>query len=94
MCQCQGLVHPRDNDAACKQVDVIEAQSAVLFERMRRAGDFGDAESAHAEFLAAVLEQTLLASPKVAHALEAIYALCTRLCGLVQVILLSLAKLL
>ena len=87
-------MHPRDNDAACMQVDVIEAQSAVLFERMGRARDVGDAESAHAEFLAAVLEQTLLASPKVAHALEAIYALCTRLCGLVQVILLSLAILL
>jgi hypothetical protein len=67
------------------QVDVVEARSTVLFERMERAQDFGTAESAHAEFLAAVLDQALLASPKVAQALKALYALCTRLCSLVQV---------
>lgn len=67
------------------QVDVVEAQSAALLERMGKARDFEDAEAAHAAFLAGVLEQTLLSSPRVATALEAIYKLCTRLCNLVQV---------
>ena len=69
------------------QVDVVEAQSAALLERLGKAGDFGNAESAHAAFLAAVLEQTLLTSPRVAKSLSTIYGLCTRLCSLVQVML-------
>lgn len=64
----------------------MEAQSAALFERLGKAGDFGGAESAHAAFLEAVLEQTLLTSPRVAMALNTIYSLCTRLCILVQVV--------
>ena len=67
------------------QVDVVEAQSAAMFERLGKASNFGDAESAHAAFLAALLEQTLLTSPRVAKSLETIYGLCTRLCSLVQV---------
>ena len=67
------------------QVDVVEAQSAAMFERLAKARDFGDAELAHAAFLAAVLQQTLLTSPRVAKALQTIYILNTRLCSLVQV---------
>jgi len=64
---------------------VIEAQSAAMLKRLGKAQDFGDAESAHASFLAAVLEQTLLTSQRMAKALESVYSLCTRLCILVQV---------
>ena len=63
----------------------MEAQSAAMFERLGRASDFGDTESAHAAFLAALLEQMLLTSPRVADLLQAIYSLCTRLCSMVQV---------
>lgn len=67
------------------QEDVIEAQSAAMLKRLGKAQDFADAESAHASFLAAVLEQTLLTSQRMAKALESVYSLCTRLCTLVQV---------
>ncbi len=67
------------------QVDVVEAQSAAMFKRLGKASDFGDAESAHAAFIAALLEQTLLTSPRVAKSLTTIFGLCTRLCSLVQV---------
>ena len=68
------------------QVDVVEAQCAVLQEHISRAGDFEDAESAHSAFLSALLDKTLLSSPRVAKALKTIYQLCTRLCSLVQVL--------
>ena len=67
------------------QVDVVEAQSAAMFERLGKASDFGDAESAHTAFIAALLEQTMLTSPRVADSLTTIYALCTCLCSLAQV---------
>ncbi|CAL5227089.1 g9995 [Coccomyxa viridis] len=66
------------------QVDVVEAQSAAMFERLGKASDFGDAESAHTAFIAALLEQTMLTSPRVADSLTTIYALCTCLCSLAQ----------
>ena len=64
---------------------MVEAQSAAMFERLGRASDYGDAETAHAAFLTAVLEQMLLTSLRVAKSLTTIYSLCTRLCSLVQV---------
>ena len=63
----------------------MEAQCAVLQEHIGKARDFEDAESAHSTFLSALLDKTMLSSPRVAKALRIIYQLCTRLCSLVQV---------
>ena len=71
---------------ACIQVDVVEAQCAVLQEHISKARDFEDAETAHSAFLSALLDKTMLSSPRVAKALKTIYQLCTRLCSLVQVL--------
>ena len=70
------------------QVDVVEAQCAVLQEHIGKARDFEDAESAHSAFLSALLDKTMLSSPRLAKALKTIYQLCTRLCSLVQVLFL------
>ena len=67
------------------QVDVVEAQWAVLQEHIGKARDFEDAESAHSAFLYALLDKTMLSSPRMAKALKTVYQLCTRLCSLVQV---------
>ena len=64
----------------------MEAQCAVLQEHIGKARDFEDAESAHSAFLSALLDKTMLSSPRVAKALKMIYQLCTRLCSLVQVL--------
>ena len=73
------------NHVRCMQVDVVEAQCAVLQEHIGKARDFEDAESAHSAFVSALLDKTMLSSPRVAKALKVIYQLCTRLCSLVQV---------
>ena len=78
--------HWTANCVKCMQVDVVEAQCAVLQEHIGKARDFEDAESSHSAFLSALLDKTMLSSPRVAKALKTIYQLCTRLCSLVQVL--------
>ncbi|CAK0758510.1 hypothetical protein CVIRNUC_002625 [Coccomyxa viridis] len=78
------MAHLLLNMQVYMQVDVVEAQCAVLQEHIGKARDFEDAESSHSAFLSALLDKTMLSSPRVAKALKTIYQLCTRLCSLVQ----------
>jgi hypothetical protein len=65
------------------QEDVVEAQSAELAERLAAARDVKGVEAAHAAFLDACCQQCFLDSQPLAQALQALYALCMRVCALV-----------
>ncbi len=67
------------------QVDVIEAQSTELAKQIAYARDFRDAETAHEVFLSSLVEQFFLDMQPLAEMLAAIYALCLRLCSIIQV---------
>lgn len=68
-----------------RQVDVVEAQAAELADRMGAVRDFKDAEAAHTAFLDACCAQCFLDMRALAAALEGTYALCLRVCALIQV---------
>ena len=61
----------------------MEAQSAELAERLAAARDVKGVEAAHAAFLDACCQQCFLDSQPLAQALQALYALCMRVCALV-----------
>ena len=65
---------------------MIEAQFAELADKLAAATDFKDAEHAHAGFLTSLVEQSFLDVLPVTQALEGIYALCIRLCSLIEVV--------
>ncbi|KAK9803977.1 hypothetical protein WJX72_009639 [[Myrmecia] bisecta] len=66
------------------QVDVIEAQSSILTERIANARDFKEAERAHKAFMDALVMQTFLDMKQITQMLEAIFMLCQRMCGIIQ----------
>jgi hypothetical protein len=67
------------------QVDVIEAQFALLMRRVAGACDFKEVERAHRAYLDALLSQSFLDMRQIAQMLEAVFTLCQRLCAYVQV---------
>lgn len=88
MCAAERLCvreHPLIHLARFGQVDVIEAQFAVLSSRIRGARDFKEVERAHQAYLDALLSQCFLDMRQIAQMLEAVFALCQRLCNYIQV---------
>lgn len=71
--------------AGLGQVDVIEAQFALLSSRIRGARDFKEVERAHQAYLDALLSQCFLDMRQIGQMLEAVFALCQRLCNYIQV---------
>ena len=67
------------------QVDVIEAQSSILAQRIANAQDFSEAERAHQTFMDTVVTQSFLDMKAISQMLEGVFSLCQRLCGFVQV---------
>ncbi|KAK9841793.1 hypothetical protein WJX81_003640 [Elliptochloris bilobata] len=78
------MAHLIGNLLVYMQVDVVEPQFAALLVALDAAGGFGVAERAHRGFLSALLSQALLDAPEPAAALGAVFALCRRLCALIQ----------
>ncbi len=64
---------------------MVEPEFAALAAALEAAQGFVAAERAHRGFLAELLSQALLDSPAPVAALAAVFALCRRLCDLVQV---------
>ena len=62
----------------------MEAQSAELAVRLVAARDVMGVEAAHAAFLDACCQQCFLDSQPLAQALQALYALCMRICVLIS----------
>jgi hypothetical protein len=67
------------------QVDVIEAQYALLKWRTAGARDFKEVERAHQAYLDALLSQCFLDMRQIGQMLEAVFTLCQRLCTYIQV---------
>ncbi|GAQ91736.1 Gamma-tubulin ring complex protein [Klebsormidium nitens] len=66
------------------QVDVIEAQYAVLQERIEASKDFEDLARFHQEYLLALMSQSFLDVGSIWRILDGIMALCWQLAGLLD----------
>eukprot|EP00884_Botryococcus_braunii_P020473 jgi/Botrbrau1/7109/Bobra.0165s0127.1 len=80
----QHMAHMVNNLQIYVQVDVIEAQYALLKWRTAGARDFKEVERAHQAYLDALLSQCFLDMRQIGQMLEAVFTLCQRLCTYIQ----------
>ena len=80
----QRMSHFVSNLALYLRVDVLESEISTLKRKISASKDFSEANTAHQAFIEAVTSQACLDVRQLMHAVESIFALCRRLCEMVE----------